>query len=405
MTSGLLALSARLIVAALFLAAIVPAYRHAELSYLRENDPQRALDSHPADARALTRVIAERLAADPANTLAAAETDNLRRSLIDRPLSADLLAIQGLNAQVASQPDQALTAMRLADRISRRSSLASLWLIEAASNAGDVPGAVGHYHNALSVHPPLRNALLPLLARGLVYPEIRAALSPYIARPANWTGDFLQIAAKESSPADLQALLSPLPAALRDEAFQPLLGSLLERLAAEAEPEAAAGFAADLVPGLDPRALSVLAPSPQTLDPRLGALAWRFPEDKGGIASRAVQGGVLEIEVQPLANGLAAHRGLLVEGGKTYGLSQRVSISDAGSDLGLTWRGSCKAGDEAIGFWEKRLSFGSSDIVGPLLLEVPFGCRAVTLALMVEGPDAQMPVTVKLSQLELKALD
>jgi hypothetical protein len=196
-----------------------------------------------------------------------------------------------------------------------------------------------------------------------------------------------------------------LPAALRDEAFQPLLGSLLERLAAEAEPEAATGFAADLVPGLDPRALSVLAPSPQTLDPRLGALAWRFPEDKGGIASRAVQGEVLEIEVQPLANGLAAHRDLLVEGGKTYGLSQRLSISDAGSDLGLTWRGSCKAGDEAIDFWEKRLSFGSSDIVGPLLLEVPFGCRAVTLALMVEGPDAQMPVTVKLSQLDLKALD
>ena len=401
MKAAILVLAAKVLVAAHLLAAIVPAYHYAERSFLRENDPPAAYRSHPGDARALAQVIGARLAADPAYAPDAATLDNLRRALVSRPLSPDLLAAYGLARQAGAMPAEALAAMRLANQVSRRGSLASLWLVEAASSAGDVPGAVRHYNNALSVHPALGEALLPVLARGIAFPEVRRALASYLARPANWTGQFLQVAASESSPADLGALLTPLPARLRDERYRQVMGLVLQRLAAEGEPGAAASLASGLIPGIDPRVLSALAPSAQTLDPRLGPLAWQFPDD-GGITIEAGAGGVFELTVQPLATGLAAYRDVLLEGGRTYALTQRVTYGSEGGDVGLTWRASCKAGGEAIGFWEMRLNSAPAGTLGPQLLEVPAQCAAATIALEVEGPDAQSPVTVRLSQLALK---
>jgi hypothetical protein len=401
---GLLALTARLLLAAVLIAAIVPTYRYAELAHLREHDPAAAYQNHSADARILASAIGERFSKDPSYIPSANERHNLRVALLYRPLSPDLISIQGLVHDAEGQFAEALAAMQLANQISRRSSLASLWLIEAASNEGDVPSVVGHYHNALSAHPALRDTLLPVLAGGIVYPEIRTALAPYLARPANWTGPFLEVAAKSSNASNLQALLTPLPETLRDETFQSALGSVLERLATDVGGEAATKMAADLVPGLDPQALSVLAPNAQNLDPRLGALAWRFPKSSG-ISTEPRRGGVLEIEVQPLANGLAAHRDMLVEGGKAYALHQRISLSEPSSDLRLIWRASCRTGGQTTDFWEKRINSGSADTVGPQLLRAPALCRSVTFAFWVEGPDGQRPVTVSLSSLRLKPLN
>lgn len=404
MTGGGLAISGKLLLGALVLTAAVPAYRYSELSYLRENEPQSAYAAQPADARALVQVFGERLAADPAYVPDADDRGKLRLALITRPLSAELLAVEGLAQEAAGDPPKALSSIQLANRVSRRSVLAGLWLIEASTSEGDVPEAIGHYNNVLAAHPSMGETLLPLLARGIAFPEIRAALAPYIARPANWTGHFLQVAAKESSPSDLQALFTPFPASLRDEAYQIPLGSILQRLAAEAGGDAAAGLAEALVPGLDRLALSELAPSNATLDPRLGPMAWQFPQD-GGIAVEARGEGMLNVTVQPLANGLAALRDVLVEGGKTYTLTQRVAFSSSSSDLGLTWRASCNAGGETISFWEKRLVFKASRAADPQPLKVPAQCRSATFALLVEGPDSQSPVTASLSDLELKALD
>lgn len=393
--------AARLAAVTLFLAAVVPAYDYAELSFLRENEPQAAYRKNPVDARALGQVLGQRFADDPGYVPDKTERDHLQRAVRARPLSPELLAVEGLMLERQAKPAEALAAMRIANRTSRRGGLASIWLIEAASSANDVPEAIRHYNNALSVHPALREQLLPVLARGLAFPAIRSALVPYLGRPASWTAQFLDVAVRESSLRDLQALLTPLPASLRNETFQPLMGIVLQRIAAEAGARAATSFASNLIPDLDPKVLSTMAPSRQTLDPRLGPLAWQFPED-GGIAVRAVEAGMLELTVQPLANGLAAQRDLLLTGGKTYALTQRFSTTGADTDVRLIWRASCNAGGEMIGFWEKRVPSNGAPASEPLFLKVPAGCLSATLALLVEGPDGQSPVTATISHLALR---
>jgi hypothetical protein len=393
----------RLALALMLAAAAVPAYRHAELGYQRVNEPEAAYRSRPGDAPALAQVLSERFAANPAYVPSGADRAHLRQALQTRPLQPELLAAQGLALAAQQKPVEALAAMRLADRISRRGSLASLWLIEAASTAGDVPRAVGHYHNALSVHPALRETLLPVLARGIVHPEIRAALRPYLSRPANWAGDFLQVALREASLADLQELLTPLPGSLRNERFQPLLARLLQRGAAEGEAGVAGRLAGGIMPDFDPRTLSRLDFSASTLDPRLGPLGWTFAS-QGGVSTRLIANETLEVGVEPLSGGQAAARDIVVEAGRHYAFLMRLAFSERVNELSATWTATCVGQPGGAPFWTLYAAAVDAGETYEEELVTPEGCRLVTFALKVQGPDGQSPATSRISSLGLRSV-
>lgn len=387
-------------VAALGLAALaVPAFQYSHLAYLRANDPAGAYPLYPHDAVAAAGALRARLAENPAFQPGPDDLANLRAALVARPLSPEVLALQGLSRDAAGQQREGLALLRTADRVSRRSALASLALIEAAANSGDVGAAVRYYHAALSVHPDLHPSLLPILAAGLAYPEVRAAVKPYLARPAPWTGPFLAAAASDAGAADLQALLQPLPPSLLDEAYKAQLAAILHRLALERGSAAAGAFAGQIIPGFKSSTLSDLALSLASNDPRLGALGWNFSTSEG-VAAELGQDQVLTVTAQPLARGPAAARDLLVAGGG-YVFTQRVAFGAETVKPSLRWTASCVAAGKgaAAPFWDQRIPSSAAATRYRTPVTVPAECELVRFTLLVVGPDGQMPATVSISEL------
>lgn len=402
-TSGGLALKALCAVCLAGLA--LPAYRAAELAHLRVNDAAAAYRIQPHDARALSKVLAARLATDPSLRMGTQDRANLRAALIARPLSPELLALAAVSRGGEGQEQAAQDLMEAASKASRRSASASLWLIEAASISGDIPAALKHYHAALSVHTDLQPTLLPVLARAATYAEVRSALRPYLARPAPWAGALVDAALVHTRAGDLAALLTPLPPALQSIEYRARLGHVLERLAIETSEKAVSRFASAVVPGFKPATLSTLAVSEQAIDPRLGRLAWSFPVSEG-LVVEAAGDGTLQVTAQPLARGPAAVRDLVVTGGARYFLAQRVAFGPEAIKPGLTWYGACvgRAGAEPA-FWEQRVPGRDGATTYRSVFSVPEDCRVVRFTLSILGPDGQAAAVVHLNNFELSRAD
>lgn len=390
----------RLVAFLAFLAAALVAYQHSRLGYLRENDVAAASALKPGDPLALAGSVAARLEAGAPAVLTKPEQAALKVALLTRPLSPELLGIWGLHLEARRENAKAAEAMRLANRASRHGRIAALWSIEAASAANDVPATLRHYHAALATNPELGAILLPVLAKAIAFPEIREKLKPYLAQPASWSAGFLDAAATTSSPQDLTALLTPLPTSLRAEAYEAVLGRILARIAAENGGQSVDRFAAALIPGFKPGTLRQLEVSVDTLDPRLGSLAWVFPENDG-LAVETEDSGSMVVTAQPLARGVAAVRDLVVTPGGRYVFSQRIEL---GLDLGevrASWTATCVGKGQAASFWEKQIPAGRSSADQSTLLEIPGDCSSVRFTLAVEGPDGQSPGSLVVRELAL----
>lgn len=377
--------------------AAVAAYRLSTLAALRVSDPEVALRQQPVDALAARAVLGSRLVEGAEPEI---EPAHLQIALRNQPLAADLLAMQGLLLDEQGKPEPALKAVRLANRVSRRSAPANLRLIEAASASGDVPAAVQHYHAALAVHPELEKPLLRILAQGIAYPEVREALNPYLAQPSRWTGAFLDEASPTTNAADLAALLQPLPKGLLAEDYQARLAAILHRLAVEQGGEAAARFAVQIIPGFVPGTLSKLGLSPQTRDPRLGPLGWNL-QGSDRIVVNVREGQVLELTAQPLSRGPVAVRDVLVQGGRNYVITQRVTFGSEAAKAGLRWSAACVGKEGAKPFWDQQVPASQEPVRYRSVVKVPSGCTVMRLTLHVAGPDGQLRATISLGELDL----
>ena len=393
----------RVVAALCLLAGAVFAYRHASIAYLRSVDPQAALELDPSDGPSLTKVLAARLDERQALDLSPQELAAMRRALLARPLSPDLLALVGAHYAERGRGDDALQAMRLADKFSRRSTLAGLWLIEAASNSGDVAGALRHYHAALSVEPGLQPALLPVLAGAVQYPQVRAELRPYLARPAPWAGAFLGVASQQAATGDLTALILPLPAALTGEEYAPALARVLQRLALEGRPNEVRRMAAAIAPTYPIERLADLAFSRETFDARVGSLSWSLPSSDG-IRVDWEGGDAIRIHAEPLSNGLVAVREVPVVGGASYELSQRVGEVPGWSSMELAWRGECVRAGGGEQFWDQRMPLGAASASQRMVLKVADGCSLMRLSLLARGPEGQLSAATEIGSLKLRRL-
>lgn len=377
------------------------AFRHASLAHLRATDPEAALKIDPYDAPSLARVLAARLDERQAVDLSAQELDAVRRAFLGRPLSPNLLALAGVYYAESGRSDEALQAMRLADRLSRRSTLAGLWLIEASSNSGDVAAALRHYHAVLSVEPGLQEALLPVLAGATKFEQVRRELRPYLQRPAPWVGAFLEVASQTAATRDLMALLLPLPAALLDEGYAPALARVMHRLAVEGRLDELRRLAAAAAPSYPAERLSDLGFSRETFDERLGALSWALPA-ADGIRVDWEGGEAIRIHAEPLSQGVVAARDVPVEGGATYELAQRIADVPGWSSIELAWRAECVKAGASQQFWDQRLPTEFSGTGQRMVVRVPEGCTLARFSLLARGPEGQVSAAREISSLKLR---
>lgn len=393
-------LAVRAILALAAAGCAVPAYRYAEVAALRTKAPLEALQIAPHDSNAMANVLGSQFDRNPEFKPNAGDIGDIRSALVRHPLEAKLLGILGLAYEASGDTKGAAVTMRLANRASRRDVVSQLYLIESASASGDVKVTLQHYNAALSTHPELNTALLPILSSAIVYPEIRTALRPYLRSNTKWVSAFLTVAAEKSSVTDLQALLLPLPKALLSEEYEPILASVLYRMAVEGGRDRTLRFASAAIPGLPPATLTNLAADPATLDKRLGVFAWTFPPNHG-IQVQVGEDKSLQINVDPLRRGTVAVRDLLLDAGSKYQLVQRLEYGSGAGRINARWSAYCITPVGTMPFWEQRLPISS--VGGGYRSEwvVPQSCRVVRLTLFVEGPDGQMPAALTLSELLL----
>lgn len=374
-----------------------PAYQLGAVAYLRVNEPEAAFRNRPDDALAVSAILQDRLSEGGELQT---KPVNMQAALQYRPLAAGLIAMQGLVSDANGKPAQASREMRLAHRLSRRIAPANIWLMEKASASGDVPAAVRHYHAAMAVHFELEKLLLPTLARAIAIPEVREALKPYLTQPTRWTGAFLDEASRTANAADLEVLLQPLPHGLLAKDYQGPLAAILHRLAIDQGGEAAVRFAGQIIPGFAAENLTKLDLSNETRDQRLGPLAWNLPANDL-IVVDVREGQVLEVTAQPLASGLVATRDVLVQGGQNYVLTQRVFFGSEAAKAGARWSAACVRKEGVNPFWDQQVPVSQVSVRYRSIIKVPSGCTVARLILHVAGPDAQLPATVSLSELDL----
>ncbi|MCZ8036423.1 hypothetical protein [Novosphingobium sp.] len=385
-------------------ASALPALQYAQVATLRANAPNEAAQIAPRDARVVAAILGRRFEENPELKPSVRDLANIKAAITERPLEPKLISMLGLAYEAAGDTMQGSRVMELADRISRRDALSSLYLIETASASGDVRKTVRHYHAVLSTQPELYPTLLPILASAISYPEIRAALRPYLQGGTRWTAPFLAEAADRADAQDLEALLLPLPEKLSRDEYAPTLAKVLYQLALHGDKGEATSFARAIIPGFSSSELTNLSVSAKTIDKRLGSLAWTFPSVEG-IRVEPDADNSMQISVDPLARGIVASRDLLIAGPATYQFMQRLDYSSGPGKITARWTAECITPTGRQRFWEQRLPQNEQQGKYRSVVNVPVSCKIMRVALFAEGADSQSPSVLIIKDLTLTGSD
>jgi len=389
------------------MAAAYPAWRYSERTYRGRVDPVALARTGPSYAPALTDRLKRSLERDPRFVPTEADVAAMRTALAARPLSPALLSFIAIAAAAKGDGASADRAIEIGGRMSRRDPLGQLLLVERANAAADVPTAIRHYHAALATYPALEPKLLPILASALRFPEIRAAIAPYVARGAAWTVPLIAIAPDYTPAENIAALVEPVARALARPPHGVGAAKLLSALIAAGRRNQAVALARRIWPDIDMSRLATLAVTPATTDSRLGALSWQFPAS-GNIAAEPDGSGGITLEISPLASGAAAYRRIAVRPHKRYALLQRIEAPPEASAIGLRWSAACMTPNAQPAFWEAPFPATSASTplpsaAEPLSFTVPTGCTLLALSLSVDAEDGSG--RIGLSALELRPLN
>lgn len=377
------------------------AYRNASFAYLRAADPVAAHALRPSDALALGHAFDRESRQGGAQQVSAADVKAARDSLISAPLSRISLRILGTDAEIRGDLAGADRLMGLSNAISRRDALTQLWMIEKSVQKDDMRGAIEHYHAALSVHPELGGVLYPVLARAIHFPEVRAALLPYVVRQTPWSIKMLGRAIAEGDPEDVVQLVVPSLKYPRSDAFREQYSALIKRLADNGKLAAATQFVRQTAPGIDQRVFQRVTVDEATADVRLGALGWFLAEGDGLSASSSDNGGISG-SVEPFAKGVLAARSFSVRPGTSYAFDQVVRRGSGSGRADLRWKVLCLPASEGKLLSEIVLDPGEAQRTYRTVIAVPQSCSGLQFVLLARGDESQQSSQATIDGLAFK---
>ncbi|WFL78729.1 hypothetical protein P7228_06605 [Altererythrobacter arenosus] len=380
--------------------AAFSAYQFSRFSHLRVQNPVRAHAERPDDALALAKVVDKRVA--EAQEIRVNDSENMQalRSLVAFPLSRSSLRIIGFGFADAGDQAKAEEAMILSNRVSRRDAWAQLWFIEQAAKVGDYQAAVDHYHAALSVKPRLEDVLIPPLVQTLSEREARQAIRPYLASRAPWSRAFVAHASANADPVDLLDLIGSNEDIFTVEENAQAATTLIYRLAAIGRWDKAMALASRIWSDFGVDEFSAPGVTRASIDERLGSLAWMLARE-GGIDSRTMEDGKVEVTMSPLSRGMIIAREFPVRPNSDYRLSQRVNYSGSGAKPRLWWQGECigEANGNRKLIWEQRLPQDQTIGTYSSEIEADQNCNLLRISILGVGPESQLPATVILSNI------
>lgn len=376
-------------------AAAVMAWQFAGRRHASNEDAAAAYLAYPHDAEAVSKAYSQQLTKNPAFQPSADDAANARAALLARPLAPRLLYLLAIQSGTSGKAALEPALMRLADRVSRRDPLNQVWLIEDEVGKGDVVGALRHYHAAMTVGPELQPMLLPVLASAIAYPEIRAALRPYIANHADWVPALLEQAAATTGSDDLADLVLPVAGSLTPPVYDHARASVMTSLALGGRADLAFAFASRTLPDLKSSDLRNAGFSPASSDPRMGSLAWSFPQTDL-ITSSLHDDGSLTAEIGQLAHGTLATRDMPVAPDTSYEFIQDVSRDGGSAKARLAWSGTCISRSGGTKIWDQEVPATSQQMTFRSVIKVPEDCHLLRLTASVDGADSQVNSSLKI---------
>jgi hypothetical protein len=400
MGTGLLLSVGRLAGIVLLLFGAAYSGQNSVQSYLRKADPSSAYSADPSDGLAAVNTFATELKNNPQFIISSRDADGARASFVSRPLNASLLSFYGLRAASIGKPGLANALMASADTVSRRDASSQLWMIEQKSGADDVKGAVSHYNALLSVHPEMQTTLLPVLTSAVVYPEVRAAIRPYLNLETRWSAPFLDLASQSVEVGQYMDLVKPVASKLKGDGYAASNARIISRMLQSGLVGDAWKLFSLVAPDVDVGAFRAFAPSSANLDPKWQTLSWVLGQSDD--ISASVDGdGTIDVTVAPTARGLIASRNVPVISSSTYVLGHR-SIYEPGSPrASLRWTVSCVAQNGPQLIIDRFVPALANSKLVQLSVEVPENCNLVRVELSALGSEGQLNSMVKITDLTL----
>ena len=401
MGSGLLPKACRLLGFALLLVGAAFAGQNSAHSYLRKADPKAAYSADPSDGLSAVNTFASELKKNPQFLISSRDADAARAALVHTPLNASLMSFYGLRAASIGKPELANALMASADTISRRDALSQLWMIEQKSSVDDVKGAVGHYNALLSVHPAMQATFLPVLVSAVTYPEVRAAIRPYLTPETQWSAPFLDMASQRSEVSHYRDLVEPIASGLRRDEYAVSNARIIYRMLQSGLVGDAWRLFSLVAPNVDVDVFRAFAPGGANLDPKWQPLSWVLGQSDD--ISASVDGsGEIDVTVAPTARGLIAARDVAVISSSTYVLGHR-SIYEPGSQrASLRWSVSCVAQNGPQPIVDRFVPATANSKLVQLSVEVPENCNLVRVELSALGSEGQLNSTLNIKDLMLE---
>jgi hypothetical protein len=374
--------------------------QNAAKSYLREADPKSAYAADTSDGLAAVNAFASELKTNPQFVISSRNADAARASLVNRPLNASLLSFYGLRAASIGQSGLATALMASADIVSRRDAFSQLWMIEQKSGANDVKGAVSHYNALLSVHPAMHVTLLPLLVSAAAYPEVMAALRPYLNPETRWSAPLLDLASQRLHVGQYRDLVGPIASRLRGDEYTVSNVRIFSRMLQSGLASDAWKLFSLVAPKVDIGAFRAFAPGGANLDTRWQPLSWTLGQSDE--ISASVDGnGAIDVTVAPTARGLIASRDVAVISSSTYLMGHR-SIYEPGSPrASLRWSVYCVAENGPHLLVDRFVPANDNLKLVQLSVKVPENCNLVRFELSALGSEGQFSSMVKITDLTL----
>jgi hypothetical protein len=400
MGAALLPSLGRLAGIALLLAGAAYSSQNAAQSYLREADPQAAYSADPSDGLAAVNAFAAELTKNPQFIISSRDADAARASLVSRPLNANLLSFYGLRAASIGEPGLASALMASADAVSRRDAFSQLWMIEQKSGSDDVKGAITHYNALLSVHPAMQATFLPVLVSAVAYPEVRAAIRPYLNPETRWSAPFLDLASQRVEVGQYRDLVEPIASRLGGDGYAVSNARIIYRMLQSGLAGDAWRLFSLVTPNFDVAAFRNFVPAGANLDRKWQPLSWTLGQSED-ISASVDDDGTIDVIVAPTARGLIASRDVAVIPSSTYVLGHR-SIYEPGSPLAsLRWSVYCVAQNGPQPIVDRFVPATANSKLVQLSVKVPENCNLVRVDLSTLGSEGQLNSMVKITDLML----
>ena len=398
----LLSKAGRLVGMALLLVGAAYSSQNAVQSYLWEADPKSAYSADPSDGIAAVNAFAAELTTNPQFIISSRDADAARASLVSRPLNASLLSLYGLRAASIGETGLASAVMAAADTVSRRDAFSQLWMIEQKSGADDVKGAVSHYNALLSVHPAMQATLLPVLVSAVAYPEVRAAIRPYLNPEARrgWSGPFLDLAAQRVEVDQYLDLVEPIASRLTGEGYAVSNARIINRMLQSGLAGDAWKLFSLVAPNVDVASFRAFAPGGANLDPKWQPLSWTLGQSDD--ISASVDGdGAIDVTVAPTARGLIASRDVAVIPFSTYVLGHRSIYEPSSPSASLRFSVYCSTQNGPELIVDRSVPATANSKLVQLSVEVPENCNLVRVELSALGSEGQLSSTLQIKDLTL----